>query len=133
MDRVRWIDSRGQVDFDDDGKPLRVRGVSLDITQRRETELELQTQRHEVAHLMRVASLGELSSALAHELSQPLTAILSNAQAAQRFLGQVRSDPADIREILRDIVDDDERASEVIRRLRVLLKKGQLQATPGGE
>jgi two-component system sensor kinase FixL len=60
-------------------------------------------------------------------LNQPLTAILSNAQAAQRFLAQEKSDPAEIRDILQDIVADDQRASEVIRRLRTLLKKGEFQ------
>ncbi len=90
-------------------------------------EAEAQQRRHEVAHLMRVASLGELSSALAHELSQPLTAILSNAQAAQRFLAQEKPDQAEVDEILRDIVADDQRASAVIQRLRSLLKKGEFE------
>ena len=87
-------------------------------------EAEAQQRRSEVAHLTRVGALGELSAALAHELNQPLAAILSNAQAALRFLAHEVHDPAEIREILGDIVADDRRASEVIRRLRVLLKKG---------
>ena len=80
-----------------------------------------------VEHLTRVASLGELSSAIAHELNQPLAAIMSNAQAAQRFIAQGNSDPAELGEILRDIVADDQRASSVIQRLRVLLKKGTFE------
>ena len=89
-----------------------------------EAETELRSNRERVAHVLRVASLGELSSALAHELNQPLMAIMSNAQAAQRFLAKDKPDLAEIRDILNDIVADDERASEVINRLRKLLKSG---------
>ncbi len=122
---MRWIVSRGRVEFNHANKAIRVRCVSIDVTRRKEAELELHSHRQQLAHMMRVASLGELSSALAHELNQPLTAILSNAQAAQRFLAQDKCDPGEIREILKDIVADDQRASEVIRRLRTLLKKGE--------
>jgi C4-dicarboxylate-specific signal transduction histidine kinase len=71
-------------------------------------------------HLARVAMLGELSGALAHELNQPLTAILSNAQAAQRFLRRDPPELDEVGEILQDIVDEDQRAGEIIRRLRRL-------------
>jgi Signal transduction histidine kinase regulating C4-dicarboxylate transport system len=71
--------------------------------------------------------LGELSSSLAHELTHPLTAILSNAQAAQRFLAGDNVDLKELREILNDIVAEDQRAGEVIHRLRLLLKKGEPQ------
>ena len=76
---------------------------------------------------MRVALLGQLSGALAHELNQPLTAILSNAQAAQRFLKGDSVDLAEMHAILDDIVEDDKRAGEVIQRLRSLLKRGEAQ------
>jgi two-component system, LuxR family, sensor kinase FixL len=74
-----------------------------------------------------VASLAELASALAHELNQPLTAILSNAQAAQLSIARDKYDLEELRDILRDIVSDDKRASEVITRLRVLLKKSEFK------
>jgi signal transduction histidine kinase len=96
----------------------------------RESELQLQEQRAELTHLSRVAVLGELTGALAHELNQPRTAILSNAQAAQRFLEQGPAHLGEVHEILKDIVDDDKRAGEVIRRLRALLKKGETQLQP---
>jgi PAS domain S-box-containing protein len=98
-----------------------------DISQRKRVELEMSRQRNEVAHLSRVNMLGELSGSIAHELNQPLTAILSNAQAAQRFM---RRDPVDlneVREILDDIVQQNKRAGEVIHRLRTLLRKGEVQ------
>jgi signal transduction histidine kinase len=90
-------------------------------------EVEAQKQREQVTHLTRVAILGQLSGALAHELNQPLTAILSNAQAAQRLLERRAVDLADIQAILDDIVADDVRAGDVIARLRVLLRKGVTQ------
>jgi C4-dicarboxylate-specific signal transduction histidine kinase len=102
----------------------------IDITERKQAELEIQQQRQLLTHLTRVATLGELSGALAHELSQPLTSILSNAQAAQRFLAREPADLAEVRDILNDIVDDDRRAGAVIRRWRTLLRKGETQLHP---
>ncbi len=97
----------------------------VDITERRRMEVEMASQRSELAHLSRVNLLGELSGSLAHELNQPLTAILSNAQAALRFLANDPGNVDELRDILEDIVDDDKRAGDVIRRLRVLFKKGE--------
>ena len=82
---------------------------------------------NDVAHLFRVASLGELSSSLAHELRQPLTAILSNAQSAVVLLNRDKCDLGEIRDIISDIVLDGNRASEVIDRLYILLKKGDFR------
>jgi two-component system, LuxR family, sensor kinase FixL len=97
----------------------------VDITARRIAEAEMAQQRNELTHLSRVTLLGELSGSLAHELNQPLTAILSNAQAALRFLAQDPSDIDEVRNILNDIADDDKRAGEIIQRLRTLFKKGE--------
>jgi len=74
--------------------------------------------------------MSELSSSLAHELNQPLAIILTNAQAAQRLLAQDPPDIAETRDILADIVSEDQRAGDVIRRLRALLKPGQTQLLP---
>jgi two-component system, LuxR family, sensor kinase FixL len=97
---------------------------------RMEEKLALQQQRSELAHLGRVASLSELSGSLAHELNQPLAAILSNAQAARRFLDQSPPDLDEVREILTDIAAEDRRAGEVIRRMRRMLKKGETVMEP---
>src|SRR6202044_2280963 len=94
------------------------------------TELEIAEQRNQLTHLSRVSMLGELSGSLAHELSQPLTAILGNAVAAQLLLGHSEPDLNQLRDILRDIEADDERAGEVVRRLRLLLKRGEIQFQP---
>ena len=87
-------------------------------------------QRLQLTHLSRVAMLGELSGGIAHELNQPLTAILSNAQAAQRFIGRGELDREELGEILRDIIAADQRAGEVIRRLRALFKRGETEFQP---
>jgi signal transduction histidine kinase len=94
---------------------------------RRRSETEGQRLRQDLAHVGRVSTMGELTASLAHELNQPLTAILSNAQAARRILESGKADLGEIREILGDIVEDDKRAGEVIRRLRGFLKKGHLE------
>lgn len=93
-------------------------------------QLELKQHRQEMIHLTRVNMLGELSGALAHELSQPLTAILSNAQAAQRFLTQRPAETGEVAEILSDIVKENRRAGDIIFRLRQLLKKGEVSRQP---
>ena len=98
-----------------------------DITPRLQAESAAARQRDELAHLSRVAMLGELSGSLAHELNQPLTAILSNAQAAQRFLAQSPPRVDKLAEILADIVKSDHRAGAVIQRLRSLLRKEEAQ------
>ncbi len=98
---------------------------NTDITERKRAELEAQRTRQELAHVTRVSAMGELTASLAHELNQPLTGILTNAQAARRMLDAPTPDLAELRAILRDIVDDDRRAADVIQRMRDLLRKGE--------
>ncbi len=102
----------------------------VDISERLRTERETARQRDELAHLSRVAMLGKLSGSLAHELNQPLTAILSNAQAAQRYLAQSPPRIDMVGEILSDIVKSDHRAGAVIQRLRSMLRKEDAQRHP---
>jgi len=123
----RWIAARGQVERDEQRKPLLLRGVSVDITARRQAELELQTHRNELALVQRVSAMGQLSLALAHELNQPLGAILRNAEAGESFLRQDPPDLGELREILIDIQNDGRRAAEVIDRMRALLRHGDLR------
>ena len=122
----RWISARGRVEFDATGRPVRMRGVSIDVTERKHAETELRQNREELAHVGRVALMGELAASLAHELNQPLTGIVTNAQVGQRLLDQRKWDAAEFREILQDIADDGRRAGEVIRSVRNMVKKGEL-------
>jgi PAS domain S-box-containing protein len=126
----RWVLDKGVPRFTPDGTFLGYIGCADDITDRRHAEEEAMLQRQEVAHLMRVSVLGELSGAIAHEINQPLTAILSNAQAALYVLGQNSPDLAEVRAVLQDIVHEDKRAGEVIQRLRNLLKKNERRSEP---
>ena len=87
-------------------------------------------QQAELAHASRVSLLGELSASLAHELNQPLAAILSNAQAALRFLDHDPADMDEVRASLKDIAVADRRAREIIRRMRAMMKKGEAQMEP---
>lgn len=103
--------------------------VFANLLSRRQTEADLQKLRQDLARINRVATIGALTASLSHELNQPLTAILSNAQAAQRLIEVDPMDLGEVREILKDIVEDDKRAGAVIHRLHDLLRKGSLQFT----
>jgi PAS domain S-box-containing protein len=123
---VRWMSTRGSVHFDDAGKPARLLGISIDITARKQAELDAQRDRAELSHLSRVALMGEMSASIAHELNQPLAGILSNASAGQRFIDKGDVDLREIRELLGDIIADGRRASDVMLGIRGMVKKGQV-------
>jgi PAS domain S-box-containing protein len=127
--RIRWIAARGRVQFGD-RKPVRMRGVSLDITERKQAELDAARQRTDLAHAARLTMVGQLTASIVHELSQPLGAILSNIETAEILLASKEIPVNMIREILVDIRKDDERASNVIRRMSALLRKRKLELGP---
>jgi C4-dicarboxylate-specific signal transduction histidine kinase len=124
-EQVRWLRIRLRPHPDQDGFPNKISGIFVDITDQKAAETEAALQRQEVAHLMRVSVLGELSGAIAHEINQPLTAILSNAQAALHLLPENSPDLVEVRDALQEIVHEDNRAGAVIDRLRNLLRKGE--------
>ena len=124
---VRWMSMRGSVQFDDAGKPTRLLGISIDITERKQAELDAQRGRAELSHLSRVALIGEMSASIAHELNQPLAGILSNAAAGQRFIDKGDVNLREIREMLGDIIADGRRASDVVRGIRGMVKKKQVE------
>jgi PAS domain S-box-containing protein len=112
-----------------DGSPYAIGGVFIDITESREKDEALNKLRRQVWHVDRVASTGALAGSLAHELSQPLSAILNNAQAGLRFMTRESIDVEEIRAILGDIVRDDKRAGAVINGLRSLLQQRETPHT----
>ncbi len=96
----------------------------------RTDQYELTNNRKALAHLTRVSTLGQLAGSLAHELNQPLTAILANAQAAQRLMNAPPMYPEEMREILDDLIKDNHRASEVLRKIRLLVRQGEPEIEP---
>lgn len=120
---VRWLRTRGRPTLGPDGRLATLSGTVVDVTETKQMEAVVEDQQRSLAHLARVGMVGELSGALAHELNQPLTAILSNAQAAKRMIENNPVDLTELRNVISDIIDDDARAGDVIRHLRALLKK----------
>ncbi|HEU5276679.1 MAG TPA: MASE1 domain-containing protein [Xanthobacteraceae bacterium] len=127
---LRWVRARARADHDRNGMPFRVSGLFMDITAVKAADQDAEIQRRELAHLMRVSVMGELSGAIAHELNQPLTAILSNAQAARLLLAGSPVNLAEITDAVGDIEHESKRAGEVIERMRGLLKKGEHRPEP---
>ena len=109
---------------------ITIAGLVAQRTQRRRAEAEILLQRTELSHVARVSTMGQLASALTHELNQPLGAILRNAEAAELLLDKQQPDLAEVRSILADIRKDDQRAGDVISRMRDLFKRRQLESQP---
>jgi signal transduction histidine kinase len=107
-----------------------IAGLLTQRRQRRLAEIMVLNQRTELAHVSRVSTMGQLASSLAHELNQPLGAILRNAEAGELFLQKEKPDLDEIRAILADIRKDDARAGNVINRMRSLLKRRSLESDP---
>lgn len=124
---ISWMRARVRAEPDD---PAQISGTLTDITELKRAESEIAEQRRELAHLMRVSMLGELSGGIAHELTQPLTAILSNAQAARMLMRSAEPDLAEIAAAIDDIIQEDNRAGEVIHRMRGFLKRGPTRREP---
>ena len=101
-----------------------------DITRRRQAERRAEEIRDELFHLSRNSSMGEMAASLAHEIKQPLTAILSNARAALRFLSPPNQDLEEVRDALSDIAEDSSRADDIILRLRKMMRKGGIELVP---
>src|SRR5882672_2940086 len=121
--KTRWVIMRGRCLQDDHGNPLETIGVTLDVSAQKQAALQVQVQREEMAHRNRVALMGEMTASFAHELNQPLTAIANNASAARRFLERGNIDVELLRELLQSMVADSQRAGEVMRGIRSLVRK----------
>ena len=119
---IDWRAARGQA-VRENGS--RVIGVSMDITGRKQAESQAAADRAALTHLSRASTMGQLSAAIAHELNQPLAAILGNAEVALKLLDRPGSSLDEIKEILGDVIADNHRAADVIRRLSALYRRGE--------
>ena len=120
----RWVAARGHTE---PGHGQRMLGVAMDITERKQAEVQAAQDRSALRHIMRVSLLGQLSASIAHQLNQPLASILSNAEAARLMLDRHPVDLAELRLICDDIAASDQRAADVIRQLGALFKRNELE------
>jgi C4-dicarboxylate-specific signal transduction histidine kinase len=128
-----YIRTSGKPFFDANGTFLGYRGVSTDVTaivRAEQAEQALREAQAELAHVTRLTSMGELTTTIAHEINQPLAAILANAEACRSWLDRAPPDLAAARRSVEWIVDDGNRTSEVIRRVRALSKKDDIESGP---
>lgn len=122
---VRWIAGRGHCTSDGESNcQYRMVGVSMDVTSRKLAEEDAKRNREQVNLLSRASLLGEMTASLAHELNQPLSAIVNNANAGIRFIDDGAVEPSALREILGDVADDGRRAHDIIHNVRNTIKKG---------
>ena len=124
------LETSGTPRLDAAGNLIGYRGAGTDVTARKPSEMEIVQQRNELAHIARVSTMGQLASSFAHELNQPLGAILRNAEAAELFLQEPSPDLEEVRAILADIRKDDQRAGAVIDGMRALIKRRDVEHCP---
>jgi PAS domain S-box-containing protein len=127
---VRWITARGRRARATGDASQRIVGVSMDTTRAKQAGAEALAQQEQLAHLSRVATVSALSGSLAHELSQPLSSILINAQAGSRSTQTTPPDLVEVRAIFADIVGECLRAGEIMNGLRTMLRRGQVVLQP---
>ena len=123
--QTRWLISRGRYLRNDQDRVNELIGVAIDVTAQVQANLQLRLQREELAHLSRVALMGELTASLAHELNQPLTAIASNAAAGRRFLTLGSPEPEMFDELLADVASDARRAGDIIHGIHHFVRKSE--------
>ena len=122
----RWLEIRATALTRPEGGAI---AVYLDITERARAAVGASSVRDDLTHLHRAAAMGELAASIVHELNQPLAAILTNAEAAQWVLDREPIDRQMLHDMLRDVIADDSRAAEVIRRMRTLLRRGEVRSS----
>ncbi len=127
--QYRWILDSGTARIDLNGVFLGYIGSCVDITERRQAELDYQLQSTELARVGRVALMGELAASLAHEVNNPVGAMVANASAGQRLIARGNIRPEELSELLTDIVADGHRAREVIEGIRNMVRRGEATHT----
>ena len=128
-----YVQTSGKPFFDANGEFLGYRGSGTDITatiRADHAEKALRQAQAELAHVTRLTTLGELTASIAHEVNQPLAAVVANAEACLRWLGRETPDLANARRSAEWVINDGIRASEVIRRIRALVTKTDIDMVP---
>ena len=121
----RWVLDTGTPRFKADGAFLGYIGSCLDIADRKQAELDHELQTMELARVGRLALMGELAASLAHEVNNPLGAMVTNASAGQRMLARGQLGTAELQELLADIISDGHRARQVIEGIRNMVRKSE--------
>jgi PAS domain S-box-containing protein len=123
----RWFHMRAAPRVSDDGEIVRWYGIDTDIEDRKRAEQALQSVQAELAHVTRVATLGEFAASIAHEVNQPLAAVVTNGEVCLRWLDRDVPDLAEVREAVVDIIANGRRASDIVHRLRALSRKQETE------
>jgi C4-dicarboxylate-specific signal transduction histidine kinase len=121
--RKRYISVSGLPVFDKAGHFIGYRGVARHITERKRAEEALRDMQMQLAHASRVATMGQLTASITHEVNQPITAAVTNAQAALRWMSAEPPDFGEVSEALAGVIKEGNRAGEVVARIRALVKK----------
>ena len=128
--QLRWYLATASTEFDKNGEPTRVSGVFRDVTARKKAEQEakqledaLRAARRELAQVSRQTTVGAMAASIAHEINQPLSALVTNGGIGLRLLAKADSDLDEVREVFRRIIDDGHRASQVVSSVRAMFGK----------
>jgi PAS domain S-box-containing protein len=127
---TRWIWDRGFPIRNEKGEIYRLAGIAEDITERKSAEQALQEAQAELARMIRIATMGELTASIAHEINQPLAAVVTNGSATLRWLAMRPPNLKQARKAVTSAIQEANRASKVIARIRALLRKGSSQMAP---
>jgi PAS domain S-box-containing protein len=124
---MKFIHTIGHPVLDGSGNVIELVGTAVDVTERRQAENALRKAQADLAHVTRVTTMGELTASIAHEVNQPLTAVVNNANACISLLTDDAPRLAEVREALAEIIEDADRASAVIARVRQLARKAPVE------
>jgi PAS domain S-box-containing protein len=135
--QLRWYLAMASTEFDKNGEPVRVSGIFRDVTSRRKAEQEaeqledaLRATRRELARVSRQTTIGAMAASIAHEINQPLSALVTNGSIGLRLLANADSDLHEVREVLKRIINDGHRAGEIIASIRAMFEKDRREKSP---
>ncbi len=127
---LHWLEGRGRAFFDDDGKASRMMGTIVEITQRKAADEAAKTREADLAHLSRVSTMGQMASGLAHELNQPLGAILSYGGACLAQMDDTNQSLTTVKTGLEEMMNETRRAGLIVTRMREFVQKRQPKTRP---